>query len=134
MTRLRTRLISQWTRLRVPAIRHPSGARSLVLYGPILNYAFEKVPGNILPTHSQGILLAALSILFTRVLVGILLEYRWYFPADFDESAFLSGRRYTFTGFYPAFFYVHIVSGPVSIVLASFLVLTGGLARFRRWH
>lgn len=87
-----------------------------------------------MPTPSKSILLAALAILFTRVLLGILLEYRWYFPADFDASAFLSGRRYTFTGFYPAFFYTHVLSGPVAIVLASFLILSGGRARLSRWH
>ncbi len=87
-----------------------------------------------MPTRSTRILLAAVAILFTRVLLGILLEYRWYFPADFDKSAFLSGRRYTFTGLYHAFFYAHILSGPVAIVLASFLILSGGRAQFRRWH
>lgn len=87
-----------------------------------------------MPTRSKRILLAALAILFTRVFLGILLEYRWYFPADFDKSAFLSGRRYTFTGFYPAFFYTHILSGPVAIVLATFQIFSGGRARFRRWH
>ncbi len=83
---------------------------------------------------SKKILLAAVALLGVRVLLGILLEYRWYFPADFDESAFLGGRRYTFTGFYPTFFYVHILSGPVAITLASFLILSGGHPRFRWWH
>ncbi len=88
----------------------------------------------VVPTRSKRILLAAVAVLLARVFVGILLEYRWYLPADFDESAFLSGRRYTFTGLYPAFFYVHILSGPIAIALASFLILSGGHARLRTWH
>lgn len=83
---------------------------------------------------SKKILLAAIAVLVSRVLLGILLEYRWYLPANFDESAFLSGRRYTFTGLYSAFFYVHILGGPIAIALACFLLLSGGRLRFRTWH
>lgn len=83
---------------------------------------------------SKKILLIAVSLLLIRVLLGILLEYRWYFPADFDASAFLSGRRYTFSGIYPTFFYVHILSGPAALILGGFLILSGGQPRLRRWH
>ncbi|TWU43221.1 hypothetical protein Q31b_22590 [Novipirellula aureliae] len=73
-------------------------------------------------------------ILLVRVLLGILFEYRYYFPPDFNASAFLSGRRYTFFGFYRAAFYVHIVTSPLGIVVAMFLVFSGGRQRYRRLH
>ncbi len=76
----------------------------------------------------------ALVVLLTKVLASILNEYRWYFPPDFDESAFLSGRRYAFVGIYRAAFYVHILCGPATIALGAFLVLSGGRTRFRQFH
>jgi hypothetical protein len=76
----------------------------------------------------------ALVVLFAKVLVAIVWEYRWYFPANFDASAFLSGRRYTFVGLYRAAFYAHILCGPVAVVLGVFLMLSGGRARYRRIH
>ncbi len=79
-------------------------------------------------------LAVCVAILLVRVLLTILLEYRWYIPPNFDASAFLGGRRYTFFGLYRVAFYVHIASGPVAIILASFLLLSGGRSRFRPWH
>lgn len=78
--------------------------------------------------------LVAVSALFAKVLVSILLEYRWYFPADFDASEFLSGRRHTFFGVYRSAFYAHIVSGPIAVILGAFLMLSGGRSRYRRLH
>ena len=40
----------------------------------------------------------AAALLFAKVLVGMLWEYQWYFPADFEASAFLTGRRMSFQG------------------------------------
>ena len=73
-------------------------------------------------------------VLLVRVLLGILYGYRYYFPPDFDASAFLSGRRYTFTGFYRAAFYVHIVASPFGIIIAMFLLFSGGRSRYRSLH
>jgi uncharacterized membrane protein len=70
----------------------------------------------ILTTVLRG--LAALLVL--RVLVAILANYPDYFPPNFD-SLFLQGREATFTGAYPAAFYIHIFSGP--IVLFNGLIL-----------
>lgn len=75
----------------------------------------------------------AISLLMLRVLATILWEYRLYFPANF-ESSFLGARRYTFTGFYPIAFYVHIISSPVAWLLGSFLFVTGGRASFAKAH
>lgn len=72
-------------------------------------------------------------VLFVKVLLEILFEYRWYFPANFDAS-FLSGRRDSFTGLYRAAFYTHILSGPVAVVLGVFLMVSGGRSRHRSIH
>lgn len=82
----------------------------------------------------QTIAMGAVAVLFAKVLVSILLEYRWYFPADFDASDFLSGRRHTFIGLYRAAFYAHIVSGPIAVILGAFLMLSGGRSRYRHVH
>ena len=82
-----------------------------------------------------------------KVFLSILYQYRWYFPADFDSSPFLSGRRFTFTGLYRSVFYVHIVAGPiaeegffvqsmltgVTAVAAGVMARSGNLIAHRRW-
>lgn len=75
----------------------------------------------------------AITLLLAKVFASILWEYPGYFPADF-ESAFLSGKRAAFHGNYRAAFYAHIISGPIALLLATFLVVTGGQSRLRRWH
>jgi uncharacterized membrane protein len=74
------------------------------------------------------------AVLFVKVLLAILYEYRWYFPADFDSSSFLVGRRETFFGVYRTAFYAHIISGPVAVVVGCLLMLSGGRSRFSRLH
>jgi hypothetical protein len=73
------------------------------------------------------------AVLVGKVLVSILAEYRWYFPANFD-AAFLVGRRDYFTGVYAVAFYSHIISGPLTIVLGTLLLWSGWRARFPRLH
>lgn len=75
----------------------------------------------------------AVALLMAKVFVSILWQYRGYFPADF-ESAFLSGKRAVFDTNYRVAFYAHIVSGPITLLLATFLIVTGGRAYLRRWH
>jgi len=75
----------------------------------------------------------AVAILLTKVFLSILWEYRGYFPADF-ESAFLSGKRAVFHGNYRVAFYAHILSGPIALLLATLLIITGGRVHLRRWH
>jgi uncharacterized membrane protein len=72
-------------------------------------------------------------VLILRVLATILANYPDYFPPNFD-SLFLQGREATFTGAYPAAFYVHIFSGPV--VLFNGLILLSAYVRRRHpsWH
>ena len=72
-------------------------------------------------------------VLVAKVLLSMLAEYRWYFPANF-EAAFLIGRHDYFAGVYAVAFYAHIISGPLTIVLGALLLWSGLRARFPRWH
>ncbi|MCM2374520.1 DUF2306 domain-containing protein [Aporhodopirellula aestuarii] len=79
------------------------------------------------------ILFWAVVLVLVKVFLSIVIEYRRYFPADF-ESNFLSGRRHSFTGGYRQAFYVHILSSPIALVLATFLVVSGGKKRWQVMH
>lgn len=85
-------------------------------------------------TTIQTILAAAVAILFLKVLFSILFEYRWYFPPDFDNAAFLIGRRDSFVGVYSSAFYVHIISGPIAVALGAFQVVSGRFSLVRGLH
>lgn len=63
-------------------------------------------------------------VLVVKVFIGILYEYRWYFPADFS-SEFLHGREATFHGLYRAAFYAHIIVAPLTLLAALFLLISG---------
>lgn len=80
------------------------------------------------------ILIALAIVLILRVLALIVMEYRFYFPPDFDQSFFLAGRRPTFAGWYAIGFYTHIISGPFAIVLVVILLATGRSKRFKPLH
>ena len=80
------------------------------------------------------VLAVAVIALIGRVLFLILSEYRFYFPPDFDQSFFLAGRRPTFAGWYSIGFYAHIISGPIAIVLAVTMLVTGQTQRFKSLH
>ena len=80
------------------------------------------------------VLAVAVIALIVRVLVVILMEYRFYFPPDFDQSFFLAGRRPTFAGWYSIGFYAHITSGPIAIVLVVAMLVTGQTQRFKTLH
>ncbi len=82
----------------------------------------------------RWIVAAAGVVLLVKVLLGILAEYWWYFPADFEQSAFLSGRRHSFGGWYAAAFYVHILCGPPAVLLSLWMIASGGRPRLARWH
>jgi hypothetical protein len=76
-------------------------------------------------------LLAAL--LICKVTASVVIEYRRYFPPDF-ESDFLRGREAYFWGAYQWAFFAHLISGPASLLLGMILLSD----RFRRsvptWH
>lgn len=80
--------------------------------------------------------LALLVVLVIKILASILFEYRWYFPADFDRSFFLNGRQSHFSGWYRAAFYLHIISGPITLVMAFAMMLSATrpeLGKYHRW-
>ncbi len=67
-------------------------------------------------------------VLIVRVALGVLFEYHHYFPPNF-QSDFLRGREPYFWGGYQWAFFVHLISGPVSLLLGTLLVSN----RFRKW-
>ncbi|MDV6029098.1 MAG: DUF2306 domain-containing protein [Phycisphaera sp. RhM] len=73
-------------------------------------------------------------IVSIKVFLSILYQYRWYFPADFDASPFLAGRRFSFVGLYRWAFYLHLFAGPAALMLGTFLLYSGGKSRWRRVH
>jgi hypothetical protein len=81
----------------------------------------------------QRVAVFAVALLMAKVLLQILAEYRWYFPANF-EAAFLIGREDSFAGLYRIAFYAHVISGPLAILLGSCLMFSGGRPRRRRLH
>ncbi len=72
-------------------------------------------------------------LLITKVIVGVVLNYRDYLPPDF-ESDFLVGRESHFYGIYQWAFYAHVSSGPCSLLLGMVLVSDGFRRRFSGWH
>ncbi len=73
------------------------------------------------------------TILILRVSAGAVLLYRDYFPPNF-ESDFLLGRQPYFWGSYSFAFYVHILSGPLSLILGLFLLRNRFRAAAPHWH
>ncbi|MEM8911791.1 MAG: DUF2306 domain-containing protein [Planctomycetota bacterium] len=66
--------------------------------------------------------------------LGMLREYAWYFPPDYDRSAFLGGRRHDFGTLYSGSFYLHVVCGPPIIMLAAFSMAIANRPRWKDWH
>jgi hypothetical protein len=78
--------------------------------------------------------LQALSIvLIGKVLVAVVINYRNYLPPNF-EADFLLGRASYFWAGYHWAVYVHILAGPVTLVLGTVLVSDPFRQRFPRWH
>lgn len=69
--------------------------------------------------------LIGLFVLALRGLILIILEYRWYFPPDFQKSNFLITREPYFFGYYGTAFYIHIIASPIAILLSFLLVVSG---------
>ncbi len=76
----------------------------------------------------QQILTCLIYLLIIKVIVGVVVNYRDYLPPNL-ESEFLQGREPYFFGSYRWAFYVHIASGPVSLILGMLLISE----RFRIW-
>jgi hypothetical protein len=74
------------------------------------------------------------AILFVKIFLAMVYEYRHYFPPDFMAADFLFGRQDHFFGSYRTAFYVHIITGPVSLVLASLLMVSGKRKQLQTVH
>jgi uncharacterized membrane protein YozB (DUF420 family) len=88
---------------------------------------------NIPSRTLQHVVTLLAGLLVLKVTVRVILNYRNYFPPNF-ESDFLRGRELYFSGVYQWMFYTHIASGPFSIVLGMILVSEHFRRRFPRWH
>ena len=75
---------------------------------------------------------ASLGLLYLKIMLSILWEYRFYFPPDFKESFFLIGRTTYFYSWYQIAFYAHIITGPIVLLGATYLMLSGMLRSSKR--
>lgn len=75
----------------------------------------------------------AIAALVLKTTASVVLGYVDYLPPNFDAH-FLLGREAYFWGAYGIAFYVHLVAGPLSLVLALLLVSTTLRSSFRAWH
>src|SRR5215218_10259771 len=73
------------------------------------------------------------ALLVFRVTLSVVVGYRDYFPPNFD-SDFLLGREGYFWGAYRWAFYVHLLSGPASLLLGTILISERFRSRFPAWH
>ena len=89
---------------------------------------------NRIGSRKLFLLLTAAALLAVKVLLEILGQYRWYFPANFEQSAFLIGREAFFHGVYWWAFYVHILISPITAMLAGWLLFSGAKGRFLTGH
>ena len=81
----------------------------------------------------RRLLVVLVTILILKVTASVVIGYRNYFPPNF-QSDFLLGRENYFWGAYRWAFYVHLVSGPVSLVLGVILVSERMRRAMPRWH
>jgi MFS family permease len=88
--------------------------------------------------HSRSINLPRIltllaGVLILKVTASVVLGYRDYFPPNFHAD-FLRGRESYFSGGYHWAFYVHILAGPVTLVLGLILISERFRLRFPKWH
>ena len=74
-----------------------------------------------------------LGLLVIRVTISVVMKYPDYLPPDF-RSAFLEGRESYFFGSYQWAFYLHIVSGPITLLLGLPLLTKRFLKAWPQWH
>jgi hypothetical protein len=73
------------------------------------------------------------ALLVWKVTLSVVIEYRHYFPPDF-ESDFLQGREHYFWGAYRWAFYTHLASGPASLILGTILISERFRTKLPAWH
>lgn len=83
---------------------------------------------NIGPFSATRLLAMAAMLLVGKVTASVVIDYRRYLPPDFTAD-FLRGREAYFWSGYHWAFYVHLVAGPLSLLLGTLLISD----RFRDW-
>jgi len=79
------------------------------------------------------VLKIAAAVLIVKVTISVVSNYHNYAPPNFT-SDFLRGREGYFFGSYQWWFYTHILSGPISLILGMILISARFRIRFPRWH
>jgi hypothetical protein len=79
------------------------------------------------------VLQALAAILLAKVVLSVLVEYRDYFPPNFD-SDFLRGPESYFWGAYQWAFFTHVIAGPAALVLGAILISERFRQRVPAWH
>src|ERR1041385_8133716 len=79
------------------------------------------------------LLTAAAVLLILKVTLTVLIGYRDYLPPNFNAD-FLLGRESYFYGAYSWAFYIHLLSGPLSLILGTILISETFRRRFPNWH
>ena len=74
-----------------------------------------------------------LGLLVIRATISVVMKYPDYLPPDF-RSAFLEGRESYFFGSYRWAFYLHIFSGPITLLLGLPLLAQRFLKAWPQWH
>jgi hypothetical protein len=75
----------------------------------------------------------AASLLILKVVATMIGNYRDYIPPNFTAE-FLLGREAYFFGSYQWAFYLHILSGPITLLLGLVLISERFRWRFPKWH
>jgi len=87
---------------------------------------------NLRPFWGRIVTLLA-GVVILKVTASVVANYQDYLPPNFS-SDFLRGRESYFQGAYRGAFYVHILSGPVSLILGLILVSERLRASFPQAH
>jgi hypothetical protein len=85
------------------------------------------------PNALSRLLTLVTVLLIVKVTLSVVIEYRNYLPPNFD-SDFLLGREAYFWGAYHWAFYLHLASGPVSLLLGTVLLSDRFRRALPRWH
>lgn len=86
-----------------------------------------------LPKKSVTIVRCFIAVLIAKVTIGVVLQYDDYLPPNF-EADFLLGRASYFFGAYSVAFYIHIVAGPLTLLLGLALMSERFLRTQTHWH
>lgn len=72
-------------------------------------------------------------LMIAKIVLLTFISYRDYVPPNFHAD-FLVGREEHFYGSYAWAFYVHIFSGPITLILGTILLSNRFRQRFPKWH